>query len=188
MKKQPVCAGARKANGHRPHHEAKETFPDAKNRFIAEPENFTVIKTMDLSNRKLIAVSGDRFLEETSPGLGRVLIPSRNFEGPVHRTGDIVKHGYWEPITTEEEVKRIAEKVLSETTFHSKEVQMNDRDKRMTAVMGELTALLKKRDAKQVELGKLEKQIEAKQVELSRALPKAQQAPKPVVKPQAPTT
>ncbi len=66
---------------------------------------------------------------------------------------------------------------------------MNDRDKRMTAVMGELAALLKKRDAKQVELGKLDKQIEAKQVELSQTLPKAHQAPKPTVavKPQSPT-
>ena len=188
MKKLPARAPARKANGDRSHYEVREISPDGVNRFISGPRDFTVIKTMDLSNRKLIAVSGDRFLEETSPGLGRVLIPSRNFEGPVHRTGDIVKHGYWEPITTEEEVKRIAEKVLSETTFHSKEVQMNDRDKRMTVVMGELTALLKKRDAKQAELGKLEKQIEAKQVELSRALPKAQQAPKPVIKPQIPTT
>jgi hypothetical protein len=183
MKKQPVCAGERKANGDRSHYEVTEISPDAKNRFISGPADFTVIKS-----RKVIAVSGNRCLEETSPGMGRVLIPSQNFEGPVHRIGDIAKHGYWEPLTPKEEVKRIAEKVLSETTFHSKEVQMNDRDKRMTVVMGELTALLKKRDAKQVELGKLDKQIEAKQVELSRALPKAQQAPKPVVKSQPPTT
>lgn len=122
----PVCAGARKANGHRPHYEVREISPDARNRFVSGPEDFTVIKTMDLSSRKLIAVSGDRFLEETSPGQGRVLIPSRNFEGPVHSIISIVARGYWEPL-----VKDVADQVLKSTTFnHSqkrKEVRKHER-------------------------------------------------------------
>lgn len=66
---------------------------------------------------------------------------------------------------------------------------MNEKEKRITAMMAELASTLKKRDTTQVELDKLNKLVEAKQVELGRALPKAQQTPKPAVavKPQSPT-
>lgn len=113
--------GARKANGHRPHYEVREISPDAGKRFISEETDFTVIK-----GRKLIAVSGDRYLEETSPGQGRVIIPSENYEGPVHSIASIAARGYWDPL-----VKEIADKVLKSTTFdHSqkrKEVRKHER-------------------------------------------------------------
>lgn len=63
---------------------------------------------------------------------------------------------------------------------------MNEKEKRVTAMMAELVSTLKKRDIKQVELDKLNKQIEAKQIELGKILPKPQ-APKPAVKPTVPT-
>lgn len=63
---------------------------------------------------------------------------------------------------------------------------MNEKEKRITALMAELVSTLKKRDAKQVELDKLNKQIEAKQIELGKILPEPQ-APKPAAKSQVPT-
>lgn len=58
-------------------------------------------ETMNLSGRKLVAVSGNRYLEETSPGQGRVIIPSENYEGPIHSIASIAARGYWEPIEGE---------------------------------------------------------------------------------------
>lgn len=76
-----------------------------ENRFVSEPGDFEVV------SGKLIAVSGDRYLEETSPGQGRVIIPSTNFEGPIHSIASIAARGYWEPL-----VKEVADKVIGSTT------------------------------------------------------------------------
>jgi hypothetical protein len=112
----PARAAARGPNGDRSHHEVRETSPDARNRFVSGPGDFAVIKKanpLDLSNRKLIAISGDRYLEQLSETEGRVLIPSEDYEGPVHSIAAIAARGYWESLY---ETERIVEKVIRSTT------------------------------------------------------------------------
>jgi len=54
-----------------------------------------------MSNKpgRLIAVSGDRYLEQVSETEGRVIIPSEGYVGPVHTIAAIAARGYWEPLT-----------------------------------------------------------------------------------------
>jgi hypothetical protein len=76
-----------------------------ENRFVSEPGDFEVVRG------KLIAVSGDRYLEQVSETEGRVIIPSEGYIGPVHSIASIAARGYWEPLVVE-----VVEKVIRSTT------------------------------------------------------------------------
>jgi hypothetical protein len=102
----PSALGVCGPNGDRPQGRPGGISPDAENRFISEKEDFTVIKS-----RRLIAVSGDRFLEQLTETEGRVIIPSEGYIGPVHSIASIAARGYWEPL-----VKEVADKVILSTT------------------------------------------------------------------------
>lgn len=52
--------------------------------------------------RRLIAVSGSRYLEQVSDTEGRVVIPSEGYVGPIHSIASIAARGYWEPMPVEE--------------------------------------------------------------------------------------
>lgn len=130
--KQPACAGVCGPNGGRPHHEVREISPEGENRFFSGPGDFSVIKKanpLDLSNKKLIAVCGNRYLEQVSETEGRVIIPSENYEGPIHSIASIAARGYWEPL-----VKKVVENVIRSTTHdHSqkrKEMKNNERKRK----------------------------------------------------------
>ena len=75
-------------------------------RFVSEKDDFTVITT-----QKLIAVSGNRYLEQVSETEGRVVIPSEGYEGPIHSIASIAARGYWEPL-----VEEAVDKVIRSTT------------------------------------------------------------------------
>ena len=103
----PACAGVCAKNSKGSQGRPGESSPDAGKRFVAEKDDFTVIK-----GRKLIAVSGDRYLEQVSETEGRVIIPSEGFEGPIHSIASIAARGYWEPL-----VKEVADQVLRSLTL-----------------------------------------------------------------------
>lgn len=77
-----------------------------KNRFVSEQEDFKVV------SGKLIAVSGDRYLEQLSETEGRVIIPSEGYVGPIHSIASIAARGYWEPL-----VKEVADQVIRSLTL-----------------------------------------------------------------------
>lgn len=55
------------------------------------------------NKRVIIAVSGERQLEQIDELNGRVIIPPTGYEGPVHSIASIAARGYWEPVIEQSE-------------------------------------------------------------------------------------